>query len=136
MSQSSNHCLTNVSLSQPKNKTQQGKQTVMFDKFHFGDKKKGVVHSYKELAALEQRIRAGVAHVVISDPPYGMKAGGHTPFNCDMEKSKSMVLEDRRYGVSISMKENEVAELYSLAFEHATKLLVIGGFFLVKITIF
>ena len=82
-----------------------GKQTVMFDKFHFGDKEKGVVHSYKALAALEQRIRGGVAHVVISDPPYGMKAGGHTPFNCDMEKSKSMVLEDRRYGVSISMKE-------------------------------
>ena len=48
----------------------------MFDKFHFGDKKKGVVHSYKALAALEQRICGGVAHVVISDPPYGMKAGG------------------------------------------------------------
>ena len=42
-------------------------------------------------------------HVVISDPPYGMKAGGHTPFNCDMEKCKSMVQEDKRYGVSISI---------------------------------
>ena len=31
--------------------------------------------------------------MVISDPPYGMKAGGHTPFNCDMEKCKSMVQE-------------------------------------------
>ena len=79
------------------------KQTVMFDKFHFGDTGKGkAVHSYKALAELEQRSRGGVAHVVISDPPYGMKAGGHTPFNCNMEKSKSVMPDDRRYGVSIS----------------------------------
>ena len=36
----------------------------------------------------------GNAHVVFSDPPYGMKSGGHTYFNCNMSKSKSFALED------------------------------------------
>ena len=43
------------------------------------------------------------AHVVFSDPPYGMKSGGHTYFNCNMSKSKSFALEDERFGVKINI---------------------------------
>ena len=45
----------------------------------------------------------GNAHVVFSDPPYGMKSGGHTYFNCNMSKSKSFALEDERFGVKINI---------------------------------
>eukprot|EP00942_MAST-04A_sp_MAST-4A-sp1_P011294 g11294.t1 len=101
---------------------------VPFDKYCHGITEGVRVYSYKDFATVQ-----GKANVVMSDPPYGMKSGGHTLWNVnDYLKNKSFINMDNRFGVNISMKVAEVQHLYDLAFKHACQLLDAGGYFLVK----
>jgi len=101
---------------------------VPCDKYCHGNTKGVKVYSYDDLDTVR-----GKANVVLSDPPYGIKSGGHTLWNVnDYLKNKSFINMDNRFGVNISMKVAEVQHSYDLAFQRACQLLDVGGYFFVK----
>ena len=67
---------------------------VPFDKYCHGNIKGVKVYSYNDL----DKVR-GKANVILSDPPYGMKSGGHTLWNVnDYVKIKSFINMDNCFG--------------------------------------
>ena len=65
------------------------------------------------------------AHVVFSDPPYGMKSGGHTYFNCNMSKSLSEAYVKYYMHVEKNMKKKKVKKAKWLFWEKLGKNLIL-----------
>ena len=89
---------------------------------------------YSDVFALYPYLESSIRQFMffLLDPPYVIKQGGYSCWNCTLSKNYWMVKKNARYGIDNKLPYAFIQYMYINMISYAVKVLEFGGFLLIK----